>query len=374
MRIWAVVIVVFFSACRGASNLGNPDTGIVVSDSQHDDQHDDGTADGSLDATGDGPSSDAKVMVPASCQTILTQIKQWTTSHQKCAIDTDCQRLGPPNFPSDHDDFCNQVAAPANDLASLMALTEQWTTDHCGGDSVSCEVLPGTVQCNAGVCVLDVDSADSCATCDDNDLNPHCTTQNHNVTNPCFAKHCFQETIAFPGWCPDSSQCKGIGGTCTETGLYEPPCPEGYRWDFLDPEQSCSIGNVRNFCCVPWSFPCSFVAGSWNINIDPFTCKPPVGNSASMCLFTGDQQSCNVNLTLSTFTTKWDATITGIVQSNNTVSLNGTHNSTGATFTCEGEISFDALSIKTWKCTACPSGSGTPCVTCNAQHHDLCDF
>jgi len=67
----------------------------------------------------------------------------------------------------------------------------------------------------------------------------------------------------------------------------------------------------------------------------------------------------------------YDADITVEASFGSMVTVSGTHNVTGRTFTCTGRVSFDWSTQETWTCTACAS-DGTTCETCDIEESYVC--
>ena len=319
-----------------------------------------GTGGGGVGGGGVGGGGGSGGGAPLDCEAVRAQIVAWLDAHQSCSDAAPCTRLDPPALPQ-HPDFCNALAAPGEDGDELQALLDAWSAAQCT-EQIVCGFEPGEAQCVNGTCQL---SESQCHTCDPTELDPMCTVHNQNAINACYAEHCLMSEVAHPGFCDDSPECVAAGGTCEETFSFDPPCPDGTRWDTADPEHACPNGNLWNTCCIPWAEPCSFVAGSMTLSLDPFTCAAPTGQGAPwMCLHQVEQSSCTLDSVLEqSLGETHDATVTMVAQLGSVVTVQGTHNQTGRTFVCTGEVSYDVSTQSPWSCETCDAG-GTTCETC----------
>jgi hypothetical protein len=293
---------------------------------------------------------------PSSCASIAQDIGGWLGAHQACNDANPCARVDAVEVAG----FCNVVAAPGPDQAALDALVSDWDAAACTLNS-TCGFEPGTAECVNGQCQLVVD--DDCENCPTN-FDPVCTVSGGNALNECYAVECFMDQVAHPGFCADSPQCTAAGGTCNETFFDEPPCPDGTKWDEANPDHNCPSGNLRNYCCTPYSEPCSFVSLSGTLNLDPFTCQLPTGPGVPWtCIHMPNQQTCTIPASIEQpFNEVYDATVTVVAHFGNTVTVTGVHNETGNTFTCNGVVSYEPFTAEAWDCTACDGASCTDCI------------
>jgi hypothetical protein len=311
------------------------------------------------DATTDAGSTDGGPGDP--CAPLLERFDRWLSEHTACSDTRPCERLGEPAIPQDHDFFCNRVGTAPD--AEIEELTEMWNRLGCG-DASTCGGLPGRPVCVAGTCALD-DSTGRCLACDWETPDPHCTEDGRNAFTPCAARECLWSEPATPGWCPDSAACLARDGSCEETTYDQQPCPDGTRYPFPErPDVECANGNVRNYCCTPWSEGCTFAAGAWQLSVDPRTCT----TGPETCVGFGAPSGCVVTgATLGPIPARlpfWkDVEVAVVLEWGNTARIEGSDTSTGHTFHCEGPISHERAFPEEWSCTSC---AGADCTTCTA--------
>lgn len=308
--------------------------------------------------------------LPADCDGLAAAMITWLADHQSCSGEGSCQRLE-EIIPSNAG-ICDPIASPGDDLDDLMALAAAWEALGCESEG-SCGLTPGDAVCSdAGTCTLD--TTDDCAACP-NELDPVCTDDGQNAVNACWAAECLQARSWEPGYCPDSAQCVEAGGTCEESYFTaEPPCVDGLRWDPADvTAKGCAGGNLRNECCVPWEEPCSFVASSNTLSLDPFTCAAPTGEGVPWtCLHANAQDTCELEGRVEQpagETYDADVVVTAGLGSN--VNVVGTH-ANGSTFTCDGVVSFAFDVVSTWTCEACDAEGA--CTACEIDQTAYCAF
>lgn len=314
---------------------------------------------------------------PFDCAALLDQLVAFAEAHQSCDESNPCVRLDPPLFPDNDPLLCSLDAALGDDGAALAALVDSWNESDCGPVSIDgdfvCGAAPGQATCEAGKCVRK-DPLAECDTCDTT-LDPVCTVGNQNALNACFAEKCLLEAVAYPGYCEDSATCDAAGGDCEATFLDEPFCPLGSKYDLADMAQGCAQGNLVGTCCTPWAEPCAFVAFSYNLSLDPFTCADPPTSPPWTCLYIAEQTSCSASATLAHALEDIPADVSVEVGPGHQVVVNGTHGETGRTFVCTGEMGYGMTDADgaIWSCTACDAG-GTSCTTCDVVEHRYCDL
>jgi hypothetical protein len=321
---------------------------------------------GGAPAAGSGGASGSGGGGAVDCDALGGELKAWVAAHATCNESLPCRRLDlPANGP-----LCDAVAAPGGDGGALAALVDAWNAAGCD-TGATCGFTPGEATCGpGGTCELVTD--DACAQCPA-DLDPQCTVTGQNAINACYAEHCLEQPVAHAGFCADSAACVAAGGTCEETFFFDPPCPDGTRWNAADPSAECPGGNLRNTCCAPWAEPCSFVAGSMTLSLDPFTCAPPAGPGAPWtCLHATEQASCSLAATVGRpLEEPFDADVAVTAAFGNVVKVEGRHHVTGRTFACEGKVSYDPLRVETWACSAC---LGAQCDACDVDVTGLCNL
>lgn len=317
---------------------------------------------------GAGPSGSGGGL-PQDCDALAGAMRDWVDAHQRCTAEDACQRLDdviPTNA-----GICDPLGAPGEDLDDLQALADAWTALGCETDGV-CGFTPGAAVCSdAGTCTLEID--DDCESCP-TELDPVCTESGENAVNECWAAECLQARAWEPGFCPDSAECTAAGGTCDETYFTaDPPCADGTYWDAMEPfSNGCAGGNLRNECCIPWNQPCSYVASSNTLSLDPFTCAPPTGDGQPWtCLHALDQEdTCAIDgIVEQPLGPTYPADIVVTAAFGSTVHVEGLHEN-GSSFTCDGVVSFAFDVISTWSCEACDVDG--ECTTCDIDQTAYC--
>ena len=301
-----------------------------------------------------------------SCAELKEAILGWAQAHGTCAVPEDCLKLTAGQAPRDDPAFCGLVAARDGDLTQIVALTDAWSARGCAAGGFQCGESPGGATCEQGRCALDL--TDPCSRCDREPVAPVCTVGFQNALNACRAQYCLGDRVADAGVCPDSASCRSAGGTCRITTDLSQPCPDGQRFEFGDSENGCATGDLRDTCCVPWNMPCSFAAGSFNLDHDPFTCEV-----ADRCLFSGPVNGCaftatglSIGMGPSFATAFVDAGNAGAIE------VIATRTTDGARTRCVGVLSFAAFAPREWHCRSCAGDGG--CHECDLKQTLGCHF
>lgn len=363
------LFIVFLASCESTTT---PDTDA-----------DNIRSDADIDSSADAEDSDTRVhdgdeitdSTPVDgdisvCERLETDILAWIANHQECSDDRPCQRIGLPELPDNLPAFCDRFGAPGEDLPELKTLTSEWDVEGCGEAESLCGGLPGRYVCVEGRCILE---SPDCEVCDFSDFDPQCTTEGWNAINSCLAEHCLLQEIAHSGWCEDSPECVEVGGYCEETTADLPYCPDGYFYSFSETtgaSRSCAPGQVRNTCCISWDETCTYYAGKWQAETNPFTCE-----ESRVCMDIGSPESCNSTATISShpLVDPFDATLTVTLLPKNRVSVEGTSAEFSRTFTCSGPISHEFSFPTTWTCNNC-NLSGEDCRSCDILTGGSCSL
>jgi hypothetical protein len=316
------------------------------------------TPDASLDAGTTG----------RACERIVDDIVGWMDAHASCDEGNPCELIIAPSAIDPEPDpdrmydyvhhprTCGRnVAAPNGERDALTTLVREFHSAGCVIPAFGCGFMGGIAECVAGSCVL---SESGCERCDDT-LDPVCTMDGRNARNRCQAERCFLSAVAHSGYCDDSAACTAAGGTCHEALAGDAPCPAGTWPARPDPYLECASGFVDNTCCVPTSFACPHVEGSYTLERDPFTCGavPP----ASVCVSTGPQTSCVLDGSISGAGSP-ASTIVFDVGTTGDTAITGRDPTTGRTFECTATLTGGPFGTSEWRCRAC-DGAGV-CAEC----------
>ena len=173
---------------------------------------------------------------------------------------------------------------------------------------------------------------------------------------------------------PACTTSEGTNGSCVTTRFDELRCPDGTRYDRFESEGDCAPAGDRTVCCEPWSESCTFVASTWTIDVDPFTCLPATVGRPWRCLNGPEQIDCQPSAQLfEPVSAPEDATVTIEVGTGGMMTVRGTHNVSGATFECSGLAPTYFTFPEEWTCSACDgAGPDAECGFCTAEVVEDC--
>ncbi len=289
----------------------------------------------------------------------LKQIIQALVAQQTCNEASGCKRLH-GDFPQNDPELCNLIwPADADAEKALSGLAAEWSNRGCGRPSV-CAGDPGTPRCVGGRCVLSTE-CDTCLTLPE---DPVCTTDGQTVRNRCVVENCLSLglRVASEGPCPISDSCAQTGGRCVIASPDGLPCPVATKWNAANTSQGCTHPTSEAFCCEPWSQPCQYVSGAFELSHDLFDCTP----APAQCLVVRDPETCSdIAATLG------DADVTlSLLDAG--ITLAGVDRVRHRSFHCEGKLTYSPTTAMRWSCTACDQDGG--CQQCSPEQRRGCSL